>query len=87
MSTFTTEVYIYTESGDEHEIPVTVDYDAVDDKGDAWNPPHGEMTINSITGDFPEGITLDMASARQLAKIEEEAWEHYYSKGVDDDAN
>lgn len=91
MATFTTEIYIYTPDGEEHEIHVTVDYDAAHDPGrisgppENCYPPESEMTINSITGDFPAGVTMEMASAYQLEKIEEEAWEHYFSKGVDDE--
>lgn len=87
MSTFTTEIYIYTPDGEEHEIPVTVDYSATHDNGDAENPPGGSMTIKSITPTeaLPDGVRLDMASALQLSNIEEDAWEHYFSKGVDDE--
>lgn len=87
MATFTTEIYIYTPDGEEHEIPVTVDYDATHDNGDAQNPPGGSMSINSIAAvePWPFGVTLSMASAHQLEKIEQEAWEHYFSKGVDDE--
>lgn len=94
MSEFRTEIYIIAADGEEHEIPVTVDYDAEYDPGRVtgpWEdcyPPSGDMTINSIepVGEWPVGITLDMASDNQLEKIEDEAWEHYHSKGVDDDA-
>lgn len=85
MSEFRTTIYIYKD-GEEYEIPVTVDYDATYDKGDAWTPPEGDIAINSVepVGEWPDGITLDMASDLQLANIEDEAWEHYHLAGVDD---
>ena len=88
MSEFRTTIYIYTPSGEEHEIPVTVDYDATHDNGHAENPPGGNMTINSIepVGDWPDGITLNMVSDMQLDFIKADAWNHYFRKGVDDDA-
>ena len=87
MTQFNTTIYILDRDGGEHEIPVEVDYDCTDDPGDAWNPPSGEMTINSIepVGEWPIGITLDMASDQQLESIEQEAWDHYFARGVDDD--
>lgn len=93
MTTFTTEIYIYTPDGEEHEIHVTVDYDAAYDPGrisgppENCYPPESEMTINSITptGALPDGVAIDMANNRQLERIEEEAWEHFFRKGVDDE--
>ena len=88
MTTFRTTIYILDRDGGEHEIPVEVDYDATYDPGRSYGPPENcyppesEMTINSIV--WPAGITLDMASDNQLEKMEQEAWEHYDTRGVDD---
>ena len=94
MSEFRTEIYIIAADGEEHEIPVTVDYDAEYDPGRVtgpWEdcyPPSGDMTINSIepVGEWPDGITLNMVSDMQLDFIKDDAWNHYFRKGVDDDA-
>mgnify|MGYP000582560309 CR=1 FL=1 len=92
MPNFHTTIYILDRDGGEHEVPVEVDYDATYDPGRSYGPPENcyppesEMTINSIVPvtEWPTGITLDMASAKQLEQMEQEVWEHYDTKGVDD---
>lgn len=90
MPTFTTNIYIYPPDGEEHEITVTVDYYAINDPGDAWTPPDGSMTLNSIepVGVLPDGVTDEMIFSKAVKdndKFEDQAWKHYFAKGVDDD--
>lgn len=94
MPNFKTEIYIYTPDGDEHEIPVTVDYDATYQAEYISGPPEdcypaeGDMTINSIepVGALPDGVTLAILEEyANLDLLTEEAWDHYHSRGVDDD--
>lgn len=92
MPTLDTTIYIYTSETD-HEIPVRIDYDAIYQPARISGPPENcypdesEMTINAIEplGDLPEGITQKILEevAADMG-IEDECWEHYHSRGVDD---
>ena len=81
MSEFRTTIYIYTPSGEEHEIPVTVDYDATHDNGDAENPPDGNMTINSIepVGDWPDDSREAYLELKQAIAQEQEIARRCYT--------
>lgn len=79
MTTFLTYV--------DDDIEVCVDYDATYQSARVSGPPedcypeYGEMTINSVTTKDGADVTL---TDEQQERIEQEAWEHYHSRGVDD---
>jgi hypothetical protein len=95
MSTFDTYVYVLTNDGEEHEVKVRIDYDAVYQAEYTSGLPENcyqaesEMTLNSVEAinELPEGITdadVSMASHDADERLQDEAWEHYHSNGVDD---
>ena len=95
MSTFDTYIYVTDKDGVEHEIKVRVDYDATYQSARISGPPEdcypadSEMTLNSVEAlnELPEGITdadVCVASHDSDDFLQDEAWDHYHSRGVDD---
>jgi len=92
---FRTEVYVTDQDGEEWEIEIGVSYDATYTPGKftgPWEdsyPADGSMDITEIhlIQDTPFGFT-DQDVLEQTKKdkdrIEELAWEHYFSKGRDE---
>lgn len=91
MAKFTAYIYPMLD-GEETEVGVTVDYDAVyqaeyiSGLPENCYPAYGEMTINSAipdTPDWPKEIAAEIE--KQKDRIEEQAWADYHSRGVDEE--
>lgn len=96
MADFKTCVYVTDQDGEEHEIDVRIEYDAVYQPARLSGPPEDcypeessmDLTKVEVIGDLPEGITYGMVVVASMAddeRLTDEAWEHYHSRGVDDD--
>lgn len=95
MSHFTTTVYPLDNDGEEHEIEVRIHYDAtyqaarISGPPDSCYPAESEMILTDmdILSELPRGITdkdVIAAADSDEERIEDEAWTHYHSRGVDD---
>ncbi len=96
MAEFNTQIYPLDRDGGEHIVPVRVAYDCDYEPEftaglpENCHPASGDMTLTKIEpiGELPamlaEGDVLEAAEAAK-DRLEEEAWEHFHSKGVDDD--
>jgi hypothetical protein len=90
VANFTTYIYPVLD-GEETEIEVVVDYDANYQPARVSGPPEdcypedSEMTINSVTTEF-KGWESEIANEIENCQdiLEEQAWEDYHSRGVDD---
>jgi hypothetical protein len=95
MADFKTHAYLTDRDGGEHEIPVRVSYDCDYQAAFISGPPEdcypeaGDMEITDIEalGELPQGFTdddLKNLDDAEKSRIEDEAWDHYHSRGVDD---
>lgn len=96
MSNFETTVYPTDSDGVEWEIEVRIHYDATYQPARISGPPEDCYPADSkmiltgmdILSDLPQGITYkDVIAAADASeeRIEEEAWQDFHSRGVDDD--
>jgi hypothetical protein len=82
MTTFMTTIF-----REDDAVEVCVDYDATYQAARIYGPPedcypeYGEMVINSVTDSDGGEVKLSDADEE---RIEEQAWEHYHTRGVDD---
>lgn len=96
MSHFTTTVYPLDHDGQEWEIEVRIHYDATYQPARISGPPEdcypaeSEMILTAmdILSELPQGITdkdVIAAADSDEERIEDEAWQDFHSRGVDDD--
>ena len=87
-SNFKTQVYVLDQDGEEHEVDVHIEYDAVYEPAfvtglpEDCYPDSSEMDLTEITAinDLPPGITDAMvrdAADDDKDRLTEEAWEDY----------
>lgn len=95
MAEFNAFVYPLDRDGGDHPVLVRVSYDCdyepefISGLPENCYPASGDMTLTKIEpiGKLPsmltEGDVLEAADAAR-DRLEEEAWDHFHTKGVDD---